>query len=135
MMRWTSVVPLKLGDASKSRLGGLLPVAHRLELVETMARHVLEVLAQEARLHRIVLLSPTRPEWWNGTFARDESGSLNEALSAWRQTEGDGAFAVIHGDLPYVQVSDVTRLLDAGEERFEVVECGHGMSPPSAPLW
>ena len=46
MRHWTAVVPLKLSDASKSRLGELLPIGRRLELVETMARHVLQVLAQ-----------------------------------------------------------------------------------------
>lgn len=114
-MRWTAVVPLKLGDASKSRLGELLPVSGRLELVEAMARHVLDVLAQEPRIERIVVLSPCRPAWWNGAFAKDDRGSLNEALTAWRAAEDGGAFAVIHGDLPYLQVSDIARLLDAGQ--------------------
>lgn len=116
MSRWTAVVPLKLSDASKSRLGELLPIGRRLELVETMARHVLQVLAQEPRFQRIVLLSPCRPEWWGGTFVRDVSGSLNEALATWRAGQDERPFAIIHGDLPYLQGPDIARLLDAGEE-------------------
>ena len=116
MRHWTAVVPLKLGDASKSRLGELLPIGRRLELVETMARHVLQVLALEPRFQRIVLLSPCRPEWWGGTFVRDVSGSLNEALATWRAGHDERPFVIIHGDLPYLQGPDIARLLDAGEE-------------------
>lgn len=112
-MHWTAVVPLKQTDAAKSRLGHVLPVSARADLVGSMARHVLGVLGDALEIDRIVLLTSHRPFWWNGDWADDYNAPLNEALAAWRRAHGGGAMLVIHGDLPYLTHEDVTALLDA----------------------
>jgi 2-phospho-L-lactate/phosphoenolpyruvate guanylyltransferase len=115
-MRWTAVVPLKQTDAVKSRLGDVLPVGARTDLVESMVRHVLDVLRSVPQVGRIVLLTTYRPPWWDGDWADDGEASLNDALANWRASHGTGAIVVVHGDLPYVSNLDVQALLDAATQ-------------------
>jgi 2-phospho-L-lactate/phosphoenolpyruvate guanylyltransferase len=111
-MHWTAVVPLKQTAAVKSRLGEVLAVGARVDLVQTMARHVLGVLRAVPQIDRIVVLTPRRPIWWDGEWAYDGSAPLNDALRKWRTANGSGPILVIHGDLPHLTSDDVVALLD-----------------------
>jgi 2-phospho-L-lactate/phosphoenolpyruvate guanylyltransferase len=115
-MRWTAVVPLKQTDAVKSRLGDVLPVDARTDLVESMVRHVLGVLRCVPEVGRIVLLTTHHPLWWDGEWADDGAASLNDALANWRASDGTGPIVVMHGDLPYLSSMDVQALLDAATQ-------------------
>lgn len=112
-MRWTAVVPLKLNDASKSRLDEILPAKSRRELVQAMAQHVLGVLHDVQQIERVIVLSNQRPDWWTGEWAKDDFGQLNDALDNWRRHRCQGPFVAVHGDLPYLTMVDVVALLDA----------------------
>lgn len=107
------MLPLKQTDAVKSRLGAILPVAARADLVESMACHVLDVLNAVPEIDNMVLLTARRPIWWDGDWAEDGDAPLNDALAAWRAAHGDAPMLVVHGDLPYLTQSDVAVLLDA----------------------
>ena len=112
-MLWTAVVPLKRTDAVKSRLGDVLPIGARSDLVESMARHVLDVLRSVPQVEHIVLLTSHRPLWWDGEWADDRNASLNEALLTWRSAHGAGPILIIHGDLPYLAHDDVVALIES----------------------
>jgi 2-phospho-L-lactate guanylyltransferase len=115
MITWTAVVPLKLNSESKSRLGDRLTAASRIELIEGMARHVLQALQRVPVIGRIVVLSAVRPDWWRGEWAADLATSLNPALDGWRSSEQPQHLLVVHGDLPFVQSSEIAELLEAAE--------------------
>ena len=112
---WRAVVPFKLGPDAKSRLAGLLSAPERAALGLRMARHVLGVLDATGRFVEIVLLSPDRPEWWDGAWAKDSGMGLNPELASWRAGQGDAPVLVIHTDLPLLEVEDVIDLLDCAE--------------------
>ena len=54
-MRWTAVVPLKLGPDSKSRLAAVLSPAARSELGNRMAGHVIAQLGAVGAIGEIVV--------------------------------------------------------------------------------
>ncbi|MDE2563092.1 MAG: 2-phospho-L-lactate guanylyltransferase [Sphingomonadales bacterium] len=114
-MDWTALVPIKQGGAGKSRLAGLLDGAARDRLAARMAEHVLAVLAASPRVRETVILSPERPEGWDGGWSADRGRGLNAELGAWRTGFGDGPLLVIHADLPLLAPSEVAALLDRAE--------------------
>ena len=115
MNHWRAVVPFKLGGEAKSRLAGLLSAPERTALSLRMANHVLSLLAASVRFAEIILLSPDRPNWWNGAWAADLGAGLNAELMAWRASQGDAPVLIIHTDLPLLEGVEVAALLDAAE--------------------
>lgn len=105
-------MPFKFGPDAKSRLAGLLSADERAALGLRMARHVLGVLGTTGRFVEIVLLSPDRPEWWDGAWTKDSGTGLNPELATWRAGQGEAPVLVIHTDLPLLAAKDVTDLLD-----------------------
>jgi 2-phospho-L-lactate/phosphoenolpyruvate guanylyltransferase len=108
---WTALVPARFGEGSKTRLASALSLPDRLALMNSMARHVLATLALCPRITRIVLLSPARPDWWQGDWALDRGHGLNAELTAWRATH-IGPLCIINADLPMLTVDDVTALIE-----------------------
>lgn len=111
-MDWIALVPIKQGGAGKSRLAGLLDGAARDRLAARMAAHVLSVLAACPRVRETVILSPERPEGWDGGWSADRGRGLNAELGAWRSRFGKGPLLVIHADLPLLAPGDLATLLD-----------------------
>lgn len=115
MMRWTAAVPLKLNAMSKSRLRDVLDPGARLELVKSMAAHVLGILESTAQIVRVIVLAERCPDGWQGEWAQDKASELNAAVSELRRVTGGGPLLIVHGDLPFLSAPDIAALLDAGE--------------------
>jgi len=111
--QWTAIVPMKQGQARKSRLAPHLSPAQRIRLNEQMTAHVLDQLARVSAISRIVALSPAPPAQAGIGWARDQGRGINVELAALRQ--GVSPLLVIHGDLPLLQAADVEALLAAAE--------------------
>lgn len=114
---WQALVPIKQGKAGKSRLAGVLDDGARAALVGRMAGHVLTVLDQCEAIARITILSPQRPDGWQGGWLRDEGRGLNCELAAWRAGLAGAPALVLHADLPLVKLADIYALLAMAERR------------------
>jgi 2-phospho-L-lactate guanylyltransferase len=112
MIDWGVLVPIKQGNASKSRLGDMLEREARSDLAGRMADHVLGVLTRLFAPHRITILSPIRLERWSGGWVKDEGVGLNAELSTWRAAQGQAPVLILFADLPLLSAEDVTALLD-----------------------
>ena len=111
---WTAVVPLRWGQDCKSRLASHLTVGERRTLVQSMACHVLDMLGQSHQIGDIIVLSPHRPNWWSGDWAKDHGRGLNAELSHWR-TGQSVPVCIIHADLPFLSHGDIANLLTKAE--------------------
>ena len=113
MIDWRVLVPIKQGNDGKSRLGSMMGGDARSDLAERMAAHVLGVLQACFDLSQITILSPRRPDDWEGGWTRDEARGLNAELTAWRDDQENQAILIIHADLPLLSVEDVQAIVDA----------------------
>lgn len=114
-MRWTALVPLRLGPVGKTRLGSALSNAERSVAVARMARHVLAILAQCPQIDERVVLTDRVPDMGETRCAEDRGRGLNREIAAFRDGFGPGPLLVVHADLPLVGVADVDSLLDTAE--------------------
>ncbi len=112
MIRWTAVVPLKLGPDCKSRLAPVLSPEARYQLCLQMAGHVIAQLGAVAAITEIVVLSPESVPHWPTRHASDHGRGLNAELDCLPATIPGGRL-VIHGDLPLVGARDIEALLAA----------------------
>jgi 2-phospho-L-lactate guanylyltransferase len=115
MSKWRVVVPIKQGKEGKSRLGSMMAGDARSSLADRMAAHVLGVLQGCFDCAQITILSPQRPEDWDGDWKRDEGRGLNAELSAWRDAQGNAPILIIQADLPLLTEDDVQALLRAAD--------------------
>ena len=106
------VIPFKLAGSRKTRLAERLGPMERELLALSMLNHVAGAVRGEAA---VALLCAEPPAGWIGAWLPDHGGGLNAELARAR---GDGAFAVIHADLPLIGADDVRLLLAEAE--------GHG---------
>jgi 2-phospho-L-lactate guanylyltransferase len=113
-MDWTIAVPLKQAGTRKSRLAPKLDAATRDALADSMARHVLSVIAATPSATPL-LLCRHRPEWWDGDWRDDDAQALNPAIGEARNAVFPAPFAIVHADLPLLTIADVTALLAAAE--------------------
>jgi 2-phospho-L-lactate guanylyltransferase len=115
MMRWTAVVPLKLGPNCKSRLAPLFSPDQRRRLLQTMAGHVVEVLCDVSMFDDVVLIGlDTLPDW-SGTCIPDAGRGLNAELNAVAATIDHGLLIIL-GDLPCLKRDEIAALLVAAED-------------------
>ena len=126
MMQWTALIPIKQGVGGKSRLGPALERAARNVLSARMARHVLGVIAQCNEISQTVILSPAKPDLWEGEWAQDHGRGLNPEIAAVRADLGNGPLLVIHADLPLITAGDIAGLLVSAER------CGATMATDRA---
>lgn len=112
-LRWRALVPLKQGDAAKSRLASVLDAGERRGLAERMARHVLAVLEAAPQVVGVELLSPRPLAGWHGDWLRDPGEGLNAALDRWRQAHAGENLLVVHADLPRLDDEGLGVLLEA----------------------
>ncbi len=125
MNHWTALVPLRLGEATKSRLAETCDLARRLALAGAMARHVCDTLAACPVVGRVVLLAPDRPDWWHGDWARDGGCGLNAELAAFRQRHPATPLLIIHADLPLLGAEDVAALAQAAAATGRAIAPDH----------
>jgi 2-phospho-L-lactate guanylyltransferase len=111
------LVPLKRLGRAKSRLAETLTAAERAALMLTLLERVVEAV-REAGIHRITLV--TSEPLAHDVAATWNDGDLpwNEALAtAIADVVGEEVVAVISADLPFLQASDVTALIEATPAR------------------
>jgi 2-phospho-L-lactate guanylyltransferase len=125
-MNWTAIVPMKQGEASKSRLAPQLSPAQRLALNDAMTAHVLNCLMRVPEIVRIVVLSPEPIAQPNIEWARDEGRGINVELAMLRR--GISPLLIVHGDLPLLQATDIETLLHAAETHgISIAPDRHGL--------
>jgi 2-phospho-L-lactate/phosphoenolpyruvate guanylyltransferase len=123
MSTTVAVVPLR-GPGGKTRLATDLERHAREELVATLARHVLDVLAAAEGVARVLVVT-TDPEHAAGVLGDrdaqvlaqpDDVRGLNPAVALARECSralGADRTLVVHADLPLLGPADVTALTAA----------------------
>jgi 2-phospho-L-lactate guanylyltransferase len=108
---WTVVIPVKGTPSSKSRLGG------SAELAQAIA---LDTVSAASGAARVVVVTSSSA---SGVFdaldvlvAIDPGGGLNAAVAAGVAAAGDGAVAVLLGDVPALQTSELAAALLAAAQ-------------------
>jgi len=114
-MSWQAIIPLKGAGERKTRLAARLTAAERDRLCLEMFSHVAGTLATCPLIDGITVLSPVRPDDWDGAWSRDEARGLNTELADARARLGASRILVIHADLPGLAREDVTALVEAAE--------------------
>lgn len=114
-MRWTAIIPLKLGPDRKSRLSPHASPVERISLSDHMAAHVLAQLHRVARIEKVVILAPENVAVSDEQWVRDEGRGLNAELEALR-SRLEYPMLVIHGDLPFLESADIEHFLARAEE-------------------
>jgi 2-phospho-L-lactate guanylyltransferase len=111
------IVPHRGLEAAKTRLAPVLSAAERGELAAHLLRRVLRVVREAVPDVVVISPSPTLgdlvSEAGAGLLVQHGMG-LNEGLEQARQAalaEGVGTLAVLHGDLPELEPSDVAALI------------------------
>lgn len=122
-----TIIPAKPFDQSKTRLADVLSPAGRIELSRSLLRQTIEVARQ---ISEIVVISRDaavrRMARQVGAWALVEAGrGLNRALrqaSAWVALQAAGeAILILPGDLPLLQVWDLTEMIELGQQTPSVV--------------
>lgn len=115
-MSWTAVIPFKGTAARKTRLASLFSPDQRRELSQRMFDHVCEVVVGCADIDNVAVLSDLPVPGWTGSLIRDEGRGLNAELGAVATDRSGRHLLVIHADLPLLQSSDISALLEEAEK-------------------
>jgi 2-phospho-L-lactate guanylyltransferase len=115
MMRWTAVMPLKLGSERKSRLAGCLSTAERARLMERMGAHVMSRLAAVRAIEHRILLAAANVPALNAQWVPDGGRNLNEELDVLQDRMAGKPLLVIHADLPFIGAEDIVALIQEAE--------------------
>jgi 2-phospho-L-lactate guanylyltransferase len=110
-MKWNAVVPMKSGEARKSRLAPALPPDQRAKLGDQMARHVIACLGRVASIDRILIVSKEPAMEFGVDWVPDQGLGLNAELARVRAALAPAPVLVIHADLPLLDAADVDALL------------------------
>lgn len=121
-----TIIPAKPFDQSKTRLAQVLSPAERIELSRSLLRQTIEVARQ---VSEVVVVSRDaavrRMARQSGAWALVEAGQgLNQALrqaSAWAALHGGEVTLILPGDLPLLQASDLTEVIELGQQIPSVV--------------
>ena len=121
-----SIIPVKPLNQSKTRLAAVLPAAERVDLSRRLAQRTIHLAHQ---VGEVVLVSrdPTVRKLAKqaGAWALVEAGQeLNQALqqaSDWVTARGGQAVLILPGDLPLLQLSDLTEIVAVGQRPPSVV--------------
>ena len=130
-MRVVAVVPVRSPREGKSRLSGVLSVARRSALVQSMLARVLTALRSAKHIHHIVVVSPEdRVDLPAGIeLLQDHGTGLNAAVQLAQQSLSGrfDAMLVVAADAPQVTAEELDRLIDrAAAEQVGVVPDRHG---------
>ena len=125
-----AIVPLKALSSTKQRLAPVLSDTARHSLVRAMAADVLTQLRSHPQIEKVSIVCG---EGWSAAQFSDphlrvwnESPlavrGLNSALTAALTKAECDSVLLIHGDLPFLQRVDITRVVSAAS-RVDVVLC------------
>lgn len=114
-MSWRAIIPLKRAGQRKTRLSARLSATERDQLCLEMFAHVAGTVAGCPLVGGVCVLSPIRPDGWNGAWLQDEGSGLNAELTSAHVRLGGSRILVIHADLPWLAVDDVAALVEAAE--------------------
>ena len=125
-----AIVPLKALSSTKQRLAPVLTDAARHSLVRAMAADVLTQLRSHPQIDKVSIVcgegwsaaqfaDPHLRVWNESTLA---VRGLNSALTAALTKAECDSVLLIHGDLPFLQRVDITRVVSAAS-RVDVVLC------------
>ena len=121
-----TIIPAKPLNQSKTRLAAVLSLNERAEL----SRHLLQRTLHLARqVGQVVVISRDAAvrqlAKQAGAWALVEAGEdLNKALQqalAWVVAQGSQAILILPGDLPLLQLSDLTEIVEAGQYTASIV--------------
>jgi 2-phospho-L-lactate guanylyltransferase len=121
-----TIIPAKPLNQSKTRLAAVLSLNERVEL----SRHLLQRTLHLARqVGQVVVISRDaavrRLAKQAGAWALVEAGEdLNKALqqaSDWVAAQGGQAILILPGDLPLLQLSDLTEIVEVGQSNPSIV--------------
>jgi 2-phospho-L-lactate/phosphoenolpyruvate guanylyltransferase len=122
---WTVIVPMKAEGKRKTRLAAHLCAIGREELSENLFYHVIRTLRQSPSVARLVILSDGPPLMGGVEWMADEGLGLNAELERVRAAIG-GPIAIIHADLPLLEIADVEALLEAALGSIAIAPDSHG---------
>ena len=125
-----AIVPLKALSSTKQRLAPVLSDTARHSLVRAMAADVLTQLRSHPQIDKVSIVcgegwsaaqfaDPHLRVWNESTLA---VRGLNSALTAALTKAECDSVLLIHGDLPFLQRVDITRVVSAAS-RVDVVLC------------
>ena len=125
-----AIVPLKSVSSTKRRLAGVLSEVARQSLVRAMADDVLSQLRSHPEIDKVSIVcgegwstaqfaDPNLRVWQESALA--VKGLNNALTAALTKAECDNVL-LIHGDLPFLQRVDITRVVSAAS-RVDVVLC------------
>jgi 2-phospho-L-lactate guanylyltransferase len=120
------IIPAKPLDQSKTRLAAVLPVTERVDLSRRLVQRTIHLAGQ---VGEVVVVSRDmavrRLAKQAGAWALVEAGQeLNQALqqaSDWIIARGGQAVLILPGDLPLLQLSDLTEIVAAGQRFPSIV--------------
>lgn len=120
------IIPAKPLAQSKTRLATVLPVAERVELSRRLLQRTIDLARQ---VGEVVLISRDagvrKMAKQAGAWALVEAGTdLNRALqqaSEWVIARGGQAMLILPGDLPLLQLSDLSEIVAAGQHLSSTV--------------
>lgn len=115
-MKWTAIIPARVGGPRKTRLSDCLSAAQRERLSDELLAHVAHVVGAHPRIDRTVVLSPVRPRDFHCEWRVDNGRGINAELAAVRlQLQPEGLLVVL-ADLPSLDRGDIDALIDAADE-------------------
>ena len=125
-----AIVPLKALSSTKQRLAPVLSDTARHSLVRAMAADVLTQLRSHPQIDKVSIVcgegwsaaqfaDPHLRVWHESTLA---VRGLNSALTAALTKAECDSVLLIHGDLPFLQRVDITKVVSAAS-RVDVVLC------------
>jgi 2-phospho-L-lactate guanylyltransferase len=103
---WTVVVPVKGTPSAKSRLGASAQLAHAIAL---------DTVTAAGGAARVIVVTPRATDFPGVQVVSDPGGGLSAAISAAIAAAGDGPVAVLLGDVPALQTSELAAALAAAE--------------------
>jgi 2-phospho-L-lactate guanylyltransferase len=120
------IIPAKPLDQSKTRLAAVLPVTERVDLSRRLVQRTIHLARQ---VGEVVVVSRDmavrKLAKQAGAWALVEAGQeLNQALqqaSDWVTARGGQAVLILPGDLPLLQLSDLTEIVAAGQRLPSIV--------------
>lgn len=113
-----ALIGIKSLSQGKERLAGVLTSTQRQQLIQTMLGNVLRTLGETRSIQHVAVVSPDPLPLPSGiVLMRDPGGGLNAALAYGMETldaAGASELLVLHGDLPFLDPTEIDTLLDLG---------------------